>query len=232
MKDDAMTDAHPTYLGLIFDLDGTLIDRAPDIAAAVNAALAARGWPQQTTAYIEGFIGNGPRRLLLDMMIELGLPSDDATVDAAVTAYIDNYKQEPARHTEFYDHVKDDLEALHAAGFRLGVCTNKPHALTTRILDILGIAPFFSAVMGADVVPACKPDPRHLLAVADAMGLARGDYAYIGDTTVDLATARAAEVPFLAVPWGTGAHLDVPASARLARLADLMAYRPTTTIGG
>lgn len=227
-----MTDVSPTYRGLIFDLDGTLIDSAPDIAAAVNTAFAARGWPVQPVAYIEGFIGNGPRRLLLDMMVELGLPHDADTVDEAVAAYIGHYKQQPARHTVFYPHVKEDLAALHAAGFRLGVCTNKPHALTERILDLIGIAPFFGAALGADAVPACKPDPRHLLAVSDALALGPGDYAYIGDTAVDLQTAEAAAVPFFAVPWGSGEHLAVAPGQRLARLADLMAYRPVTTVGG
>lgn len=221
-----MTSHSSSFRGLIFDLDGTLIDSAPDIAVAVNSFFLSRGWPQQETAFIERFIGNGPRRLLLDMMVELGLPQDNATVDAAVVAYIDNYTRHPARHTRFYKHVKEDLQSLRAAGFQLGLCTNKPHALTERVLDLLGISKLFSAVLGADVVSACKPDPRHLIAVADKMGLPKEAYAYIGDTDVDLATAAGTGVAFFAVPWGSGSALPVEPAHRLARLADLLAYRP------
>ncbi|WP_029076541.1 HAD family hydrolase [Kaistia adipata] len=220
-----MTNSPPVYRALIFDLDGTLIDSAPDIAAAVNAYLAAQGWPTQETAFVERFIGNGPRRLLLDMFVELGLPSDDATVTAAHAAYLANYAEAPARLTKFYPHVREDLAALRDAGFRLGICTNKPHELTLRILGLLGIAPLFDAVLGADAVPACKPDPGHLLAVARQMGLAEGDWAYVGDTTVDQATAVGAGAPFFVVPWGGGSLVPAAPEQRLTRLADLLAYR-------
>ena len=112
-----MTAHSSSFRGLIFDLDGTLIDSAPDIASAVNSFFLSRGWPQQETTFIERFIGNGPRRLLLDIMIELGLPHDVATVDAAVLAYIENYTRYPARYTRFYKHVKEDLQTLREAGF-------------------------------------------------------------------------------------------------------------------
>ena len=221
-----MTAHSSSFRGLIFDLDGTLIDSAPDIASAVNSFFLSRGWPQQETTFIERFIGNGPRRLLLDIMIELGLPHDVATVDAAVLAYIENYTRYPARYTRFYKHVKEDLQTLREAGFELGICTNKPHALTERVLDPLGVSAVFSAVLGADVVAACKPDPRHLIAVADKMGLTTEAYAYVGDTEVDLATAAGTGVTFFAVPWGSGKTLLVKPAHRLERLADLMAYRP------
>jgi phosphoglycolate phosphatase len=221
-----MTKLQPAYKAFIFDLDGTLIDSAPDIAAAVNGYLAERGWPAQETAFVERFIGNGPRRLLLDMFVELGLPSDEATVKAAHVAYLENYGAAPARLTRFYRDVREDLAALRDAGFRLGICTNKPHALTLRILDLLGIASLFDAVLGADAVPACKPDPGHLLAVARQMELADGEWAYVGDTGVDQATARDAGVPFFVVPWGGGARVETEPAQRLTRLADLLAFSP------
>jgi phosphoglycolate phosphatase len=221
-----MTKKLAAYGALIFDLDGTLIDSAPDIAAAVNAYLRSRGWPEQETEFVERFIGNGPRRLLLDMLVELGLPSDDETIAAAHAAYLAHYGEAPARLTKFYSHVREDLVALKQAGFRLGICTNKPHALTLRVLDLLGIAPLFDAVLGADAVPACKPDPGHLLAVAKLMQLADGEWAYVGDTTVDQATAIAADAPFFVVPWGGGKLVPTKPEQRLTRLLDLLAYRP------
>jgi len=212
------------YSALIFDLDGTLIDSAPDIAAAVNVYMRSNGWRNLEVDYVERFIGNGPRRLLLDIFIDKGLPSDETTVDAAVKSYIDNYKREPANLTQFFPHVREDLRALHAAGIRLGICTNKPHSLTQQILTILGLDSVIEVALGADAVPACKPDPRHLLAVAERMGLAEGSWAYVGDSNVDKATAGAIGAPFFVVPWGTGSSVEVAPEQRLARISDLLAY--------
>ena len=221
-----MTPRPQSYTALIFDLDGTLIDSAPDMAAAVNTYLQAQGWPVQDTSFVEGFIGHGPRRLLLDMFTALHLPTDAPSLEAAHTAFMAQYWQAPTRLTQFYPDVRDDLHSLHAAGFALGLCTNKPQALTLRILDQLGIAPLFSAVVGADAVPACKPDPSHLLAVAEKMGLEPGTWAYVGDSGIDQSTARAAGVPFFVVPWGGGAKVEVADGFRLNRLRDLTQTAP------
>jgi phosphoglycolate phosphatase len=214
------------YSAFIFDLDGTLIDSAPDIAAAVNVYMVSRGWPELEVGYVEKFIGNGPRRLLLDIFIDKGFPSDDATVDAAVKSYVENYEREPASRTVFFEHVSEDLRALKAAGYRLGICTNKPHNLTQQILKILNLNQIIEVALGADAVPACKPDPRHLIAVADKMGLAEGSYAYIGDSKVDRATALAMDAPFYVVPWGTGPSVEAEPRQRLTRISDLLAVRP------
>ena len=211
-----------SYTALIFDLDGTLIDSAPDMAAAVNLYLVAQGWPPQQTAYVERFIGHGPRRLLQDMFTDLGLPTDAADIEAAHTVFMAEYWKAPTRLTQFYPHVAADLHSLHGAGIALGLCTNKPQALTLRILDQLAIAPLFGAVVGADAVPACKPDPGHLLAVASKMGLQPGTWAYVGDSGIDQATALAAQVPFFVVPWGSGAKVKVADGHRLTRLLDLV----------
>lgn len=214
------------YSALIFDLDGTLIDSAPDIAAAVNVYMLSNGWPELDVDYVEQFIGNGPRRLLLDIFVDQGLPSDDAIVDTAVKSYIDNYHRNPAEKTRFFSHVREDLESLHEASFRLGICTNKPHALTQEILKILKLDQIIEIAIGADAVPACKPDPSHLLAVVGKMGLEENSWAYIGDTNVDKATAIGANAPFFVVPWGGGADVMVEPDQRLSRISDLMDYRP------
>lgn len=220
-----------SYGALVFDLDGTLIDSAPDIAAAVNLVLKRRGRPPQSVAFVEKFIGFGPRRLILDLFAKLGLPSDDVTIDGAVKEYLSNYDRAPAERTLFYPHVREDLEALHGQGLRLGICTNKPHALSLKVLDILGVARLFDVVLGADAVPASKPHPGHLLAVAERMELKGQTWAYVGDTAVDQATAQAAGVPFFAVSWGCGGQVRVEPQWRLDRLIDIAPHPERVQFG-
>jgi len=211
--------------GILFDLDGTLIDSAPDIAASLNAYFAVQGWPTQEVDFVAQYIGHGTQRLMRDILQALDLPHDDATVQAAVAGYLAAYQDDPVLHTRLYPHVLDDLHALHADGFTLGVCTNKQQLITEQILQALQIDALFAAVVGADSVPACKPDPGHLFATARRMGLKDTAWVYVGDSRIDQAAAAAANVPFYAVSWGTGAALPVPASHRLARLGDLRVLR-------
>ena len=222
----------PAYSAFIFDLDGTLIDSAPDIAAALNVGFQGNGWPELDPRYVEQFIGNGPHRLITDILDDKGIPYDGAAVDRAFQGYLRAYLDDPAGRTRFFDHVPEDLAALRAAGMRLGICTNKNHAVTGKVLEQLGLADIFDAAVGADVVPACKPDARHLMAVADAMALEPGTWAYVGDTRVDQATAQAAEVPFYVVPWGGGAGVEVAPGHRLTRLADLLQHGRKATAAG
>lgn len=212
----------PAFSALIFDLDGTLIDSAPDIAAAINAGFARNGWPAMDARYVERFIGNGPRRLIVDILEDQGIPSDETLIASAYQGYLEAYLDDPAGRTRFFDHVREDLDALHRAGVRLGICTNKNQEITTRVLAKLALDQIFEAVVGADAVPACKPDPGHLMAVANAMGLDPGTWAYVGDTPVDKATASAAGVPFYVVPWGGGRSVEVEQGFRLTRLADFL----------
>lgn len=212
----------PAYSALIFDLDGTLIDSAPDIANALNVGFKLNGWPRLDSAYVEQFIGNGPRRLIIDILNDLGIAYDDAAVERAFDGYLQAYLNEPASRTRFFSYVREDLAQLKASGIRLGICTNKNHEVTQRVLKTLGLASLFDLALGADAVPACKPDPGHLLAVANAMELETGTWAYVGDTAVDHQTALAAGVPFFVVPWGGGAMVDIEPKQRLRRLSDLL----------
>jgi phosphoglycolate phosphatase len=210
------------YSALIFDLDGTLIDSAPDIAKALNVGFALNDWPELDPAHVEKFIGNGPMRLILDILEDLAIEHDEMAVQRAFDGYLKAYLDDPAGRTRFFPYVREDLEALHASGIRLGICTNKNHAVTSKVLEQLGLSSLFDVALGADAVPACKPDPGHLLAVAESMDLVAGDWAYVGDTCVDQMAAEAAGVPFFVVPWGGGPNVDVSQTQRLSRLADLL----------
>ncbi|MDX3924511.1 MAG: phosphoglycolate phosphatase [Shinella sp.] len=219
-----MTSIAPPIRAIVFDLDGTLIDSAPDIAAAVNRFLTDQGWRALETNYVERFIGDGPRSLLFRILEEQGLPTDDAFVDHAKTAYLRNYAEAPATHTRFFSHVVEDLHLLRSAGFRLGICTNKPHELTWTVLRILGIAELFDVAIGADAVEKRKPDAAHLLAVVKAMGLEKDEIAYVGDTDVDSTCARNAGVRFFVVSWGGGMHVKDENATRISRLGELASY--------
>lgn len=216
------------YTALVFDLDGTLIDSAPDIAAALNEGFRRQGWPPVEAPYVEQFIGNGPQRLIRDILQDRAIPHDDAAVASAFAGYLEAYLADPAGRTRFFPHVREDLGALRDAGLRLGICTNKNDGIANRVLDLLGLSPLFEVVIGAETAPACKPDPRHLLAVAERMDLPEGAWAYVGDTNVDKATAEAADIPFYVVPWSTGPGVEVAGSQRLTRLSDLLRHAPAS----
>jgi phosphoglycolate phosphatase len=204
----------------IFDLDGTLVDSAPDIAHAINRMLADRGAPAQEVAFVESLTGEGARMLVLKLHRALGLP--EADVDRDTRIYLDHYAARPVADSRLYADAAAALPALRAAGIRLGVCTNKPQALAEQVLDRLGLLVHLSAVVGADTTPFVKPDPRPLLHTLDLLGVAPGETVYVGDTGIDLACARSAGVPCRIVDWGTGPAVPVEDTARLRRFADLL----------
>ncbi|WPY93030.1 HAD-IA family hydrolase [Limimaricola variabilis] len=204
----------------VFDLDGTLIDSAPDIADAVNRTFVAHGLDATDEAVVTGLIGNGARQLVADLLTHQCIPAAPSDIAILTEAYVAAYAEQPVSRTTIYPHVAEDLAELKRAGWRLGLCTNKPQALTLAVLERLGLAPLFDAVRGADVVPARKPDPGHLRAVIEALGVDRA--IYVGDTEVDEATALAAGMPFRGVAWAAPGRLSVAASTRLTRLADLL----------
>lgn len=219
-------DVSVQHKAIIFDLDGTLIDSAPDIAAAVNRVLKDLGHEPLTVDYVEGFIGDGSRSMLDRIFKELKLDICGEELNTRLDDYLSYYAEAPASQTQFFDHVREDLETLHAAGVKLGVCTNKPHRLTGLVLEKLDIAQFFVSALGADAEPVKrrKPDANHLLAVLASMGETSQSAVYVGDTEVDRETAHNAGIPFFLVSWGGGRFLDAKTDTRIERLADLIEF--------
>lgn len=176
---------------IVFDLDGTLIDSAPDIRAALNLVLEGEGAAPLTLAETIRFIGHGIPALVRQAREFRGLPA--ARQEAMVAAMVRHYDAAPAVLTRPYPGVVAALESLRAAGHVLGLCTNKPLAATRLILAGLGLEHRFAAVVGGDSLPARKPDPAPLHAAFAALGV---PLLYVGDSEVDAATAQAAGVPF------------------------------------
>lgn len=179
---------------LVFDLDGTLVDSAPTIAAAANALLVELGRPPLDRDTIVGFVGHGMDRLV-DRLLAASGGAPASGVEAARARYRILYAADPLAGTEVYDGVPAALDALAAAGHGLAVCTQKPVAPARALLEGLSLMPPIAGLTGGDSVAALKPDPR-LLTHAAAQ-LPEGPIVFVGDSETDAATAANAGVPFL-----------------------------------
>ena len=186
---------------LVFDLDGTLVDSAPDIAAAVNALFTELGLPAVELALIRRMIGDGA-----PVLLERALAHVAATHAAAdlMPRFSVHYGKNAVRLTTVYPAVAETLIQLRDLGCRLGVCTNKPIGPTRAVLAALGLDALIEAVVGGDSLPQRKPAPEPLLAVIRALGGTPDNAVLIGDSAVDLACAEAAGVPAIIIPSGYG----------------------------
>lgn len=184
---------------VIFDLDGTLLDSAADIRAAVNAMLAEEGRQAMSLQRITDFVGNGLPHLVRLVMEEMGLnPGRHAALTERVFAH---YERENGAHSALYPGVAAALATLSERGARLGLCTNKPEGPAREALHHFGLAHRFDAVCGGDTLAQRKPDPAPLRHVAEALaeaagGAPEGPVLFVGDSEVDAETARRAGVTF------------------------------------
>ncbi len=178
---------------IVFDLDGTLIDSAPDIHVAANKVLAAEGLGEVTLAQATGFIGGGAPIFISRMMAALELGDDAATHERLLQRFLDQY-EEAVHLTRPYPGVEAALDALAAAGHRLAICTNKPEEPARIVLRHLGLADRFATVIGGDSLSVRKPDPMPLTHILDQLGIR--DALYVGDSEVDAETAQRAAIPF------------------------------------
>lgn len=177
---------------IIFDLDGTLIDAAPDIRATANKVLAEEGAAPISLEETKSFIGNGARVFVERMSKLRNLP--DAGFEARHRRFQQVYV-EAHDHTVIYEGALAALGDLRAAGHRLGLCTNKPLLPTQSVLAHFDMGGYFDHVIAGDSLPERKPDPAPLQAVATALGVS--PVIYVGDSMTDALTAEAAGVPFL-----------------------------------
>lgn len=181
---------------VIFDLDGTLIDSAPDLHEAANALLAERGLAPVSLAQVRGFIGEGVPKLVARCLEAAGAPARGRELDAAVTRFRALYGADPVRLTRPFDGVEASLGALSARGLLIGVCTNKPEGVSRDILARLGLDRHLRAVVGGDTLATIKPDPAPLLHAAQLLGVTPAEALYVGDSGVDADAADAADISF------------------------------------
>ncbi len=186
---------------IVFDLDGTLVDTAPDLCAALHHALGSLGRPPVPADDVRHMVGHGARKLLERGLAASG-DASPALVEAGVAPFLDYYAAHIADGSRPYPGVEAALDALAAAGCRLAICTNKPVAMSAALVAALGWQGRFAANLGFDSVPAPKPDPAHLLAAIAAAGGDRADTVFVGDSITDTMTGRAAAVPVIAVSFG------------------------------
>ncbi len=178
--------------GIIFDLDGTLIDSAPDIHATAVDVLAGEGLPGITLAETRSFIGKGVPALIAQCLAANGIAEEPGRDARIVAAFREAYVSAVGR-TTLYPGVETCLRGLHADGFRLGLCTNKPEAPTWAVLDHFGLSGLFDAFTFGDGAFPPKPDPAALRHIVDQ--LAARHFLYVGDSETDAATAQHAGIP-------------------------------------
>lgn len=195
---------------ILFDLDGTLIDSAPDIAAAANEVLAEDKLGPLAVAQVRAMVGNGIRKLVERAYAACGEPLNVEALDARHARMMEIYASHLTNFTTLMPGAAEALEAWHGAGVKIAVITNKPEAFSRAILAYFGLAPFIDLVVGGDTGPSRKPAPDMLLHALTQFRVGASGALMIGDGPADIDAARAANVRSLAV---SGGYTAVPAEA-------------------
>lgn len=192
---------------VVFDLDGTLAETAPDIMRVLNVILVREGLAALPLERARELVGAGARALIERGFKVSGRALDGETLERLFQDFLAIYAEDTASNSHLFDGVLDALDTLAGDGYALAVCTNKPILHTRLILDHFGIASRFAAVAGRDSFPFFKPDPRHLTLTIEAAKADPRRAVMIGDSRTDIATARSAGIPSICVPFG---YSDAP----------------------
>ena len=188
------------FKAVLFDLDGTLVDSLPDIGHALNLVLGRRGFPPHELEAYKFMVGDGSETL-----VRRALPPDhrdQETAAAVLAGFTSVYRAACTQRTRPYDGIKDMIAGLAGRGLTLAVLSNKPQALTALVAGHFFPERPFRVVFGAREGVPVKPDPQAALEIAQMLGLAPADFLYLGDTSVDMRTARAAGMYGAGVSWG------------------------------
>ena len=198
---------------VVWDLDGTLVDSAADIAAALNRLLSEERLPELDDERIRDMIGEG-----VPTLIRRGLAAHDVTADEQrlgrlVERFLVIYSASATAYTRLFPGVREVLATLGDAGIRQAVCTNKPEGITRQVLGDLGIASHFDVVIGGDTLPRNKPDPLPLRTTLQRLGVSPEQSLMVGDSAIDVLTAHAAGVDVAFVTFGYGPGPSEPQRA-------------------
>lgn len=191
-----------TDRAVIFDLDGTLVDTAPDLLRATNHVLSLRGRRAISLEEVRVFVGHGARALLTRGLAATGGLPDGYDVEPDYKSFVDFYAANIAGDSVPFPGLIALLDRLQADGVALGVCTNKLATLSVLLLDALNLSKYFGAVVGPDTLGVAKPDPRPFHETVRRLGLSAPRCLMIGDSETDILTARNAGVPVIGVPFG------------------------------
>jgi len=220
------------FRGYLFDLDGTLVDTAPDLNAALNHALTSHGLQPVDEALTRHWVGHGARVLVTQALAHQQRdghgsadPTAAADLDALLNGFIDHYQSHIADHSKIYPGVVETLEALRAGGSRLAVVTNKRTVLTEALLEILGLGTYFDAVVCGDTAALPKPAADPAVYACRALNLPADQVLFVGDSATDVACARAAGCAVVCVAdgynHGTPAH-ELGADAVITSFRELL----------
>ncbi len=194
-------------LTIVFDLDGTLVDTAPDLIDTLNFTLTAHGLPAVPYDEARPMIGGGARGLIERALVAEARDCAPTDVDQLYAAFVAHYGEHIADRSRLFPHVEAALDRLAEAGYRLAVCTNKLERLSKKLLQTLNLANRFAMICGQDTFGVQKPDPQVFRATVLRAGGNPERAIMVGDSITDIRTARAANVPVVAVDFG---YSDVP----------------------
>lgn len=187
---------------VIFDLDGTLIDTAPDLANATNHVLARCGRRAVGLDEVRVMVGHGARALITRGFAVTGAPVEAGDLETLYGEFIAHYEANIASDSQLFPGTVELLVRCRLAGLKLGVCTNKIERLSRKLIQAMGVEFYFGAVVGSDTLGIYKPDARPYRETLRQLGVNGGDSIFIGDSETDLLTARAAGVPMIGVTFG------------------------------
>ena len=190
----------------LFDLDGTLLDSAPDFVATLSILRARHGLPPLAPERIRPHVSRGARAMILAAFPD----HDDAAREALVQPFLDIYRGELSKHGAPFEGVEAMLMAIEDAGCRWGIVTNKPEALARALMPLLGWESRCAVLVGGDTLPTRKPDPAPLLHAARLAGVDPADCVYVGDDARDIVAAQAAGMPSVVALWGYRLDDDDP----------------------
>lgn len=208
---------------IIFDLDGTLIDSAPDVCRALNRALAGLDRRPHTVDEVKGYLGFGARILMEKALNATGTEPAGDVIDELTTAFLDDYALHPVVDTVVFPGVTQVIEELMEKGARLAICTNKPSITAAPVLDALDLSKYFDVVVCGDQVENKKPHGGHVLDTIEAAGGERSRSIMVGDSENDIDAAIHASVRSVVVSFGYAhaPHAELGADAIIDRFQDL-----------